>query len=49
MGFALDQPLRTVVSGTNKIYVGVSIGGKREIDMSDWATFEIDETLLERC
>lgn len=47
MGFALDQPLRTVVSGTNKIYVGVSIGGKREIDMSDWATFEIDETLLE--
>lgn len=47
MGFALSQPLRTVVSGTNKIYVGVPIGGKREIDMSDWATFEIDETLLE--
>ena len=47
MGFSLDQPLRTVVSGTNKIYVGVSIGGKREIDMNDWATFELDETLLE--
>lgn len=47
MGFALEKPLRTVVSSTNKIYVGVSIGGKREVDMNDWATFEIDESLLE--
>ena len=35
MGFAVanrDMP----------IYIGVSIGGKREVDMSDWAKFEID-------
>lgn len=47
MGFALQRPLRTVVSGTNRIYVGVSIGGKREVDTGDWAKFVIDETLLE--
>lgn len=47
MGFSLQRPLRTVVSDINKIYVGVSIGGKREVDMSDWAKFEIDATLLE--
>lgn len=46
MGFALNRPLRTVVSDINKIYVGVSIGGKREVDMNDWAKFTIDETLV---
>lgn len=47
MGFSLQRPLRTVVSDINKIYVGVSIGGKREVDMSDWARFEIDASLLD--
>ena len=47
MGFTLQKQVRTVVSTTNKIYVGVSIGGKREIDMKDWANFSLDETLLE--
>ena len=46
MGFVLGKQVRTVVSTTNKIYVGVSIGGKREIDMNDWANFTLDETLL---
>lgn len=48
--FVMQQPLRTVVPDRGSytdIYVGVSIGGKREVDMSDWATFVIDETLLE--
>ena len=47
MGFALPKQVRTVISDKNCIYVGVSIGGKREIDMNDWAVFMIDETLLE--
>lgn len=46
MGFSLAKQLRTVVSTTNQIYVGVSIGGKREVDMNDWACFTLDETLL---
>ena len=48
MGFAVAKPLRTVISdrGMN-IYVGVAIGGKREIDMNDWAKFTIDPSLLE--
>ena len=46
MGFAMQKPLRTVVSTTNKIYVGVSIGGYREVDQSMWANFSLDETLL---
>lgn len=48
--FVIQQPLRTVVPDRGSytdIYVGVSIGGKREVDMSDWATFVIDEALLE--
>ena len=47
--FILQQPLRTVVPDRGEytdIYVGVSIGGKREVDMNDWATFVIDESLL---
>lgn len=47
IGFALSNPLRTVVANRDPIYVGVSIGGKREVDLNDWASFEIDETLLE--
>jgi hypothetical protein len=45
--FAQQKPYRTVISGRDmEIFVGVSIGGKREVDMSDWATFEIDASLL---
>ena len=46
-GFAISNPLRTVVANRDPIYVGVSIGGKREVDTKDWATFELDESLLE--
>ena len=46
MGFAMPKQVRTVVSTTNKIYVGVSIGGKRQVDMNDWAQFMLDESLL---
>lgn len=46
-GFAMQSPLRTVISDRDmSIYVGVSLGGKREVDMADWATFVIDPTLL---
>lgn len=45
--FAVQNPLRTVISNRDmEIYVGVSISGKREVDMSDWATFEIDASLI---
>ncbi len=48
MGFAIDKPLRTVISERGmSIYVGVAIGGKREVDMNDWAKFVIDETLVD--
>jgi hypothetical protein len=47
MGFTLSQPLRTVMSDKNIIYVGVSIAGKREVDTKAWATFEIDPSLIE--
>lgn len=46
MGFTLGRQVRTVVSSTNRIYVGVSIGGKREVDLNDWAQFTFDESLL---
>ncbi len=48
--FVLQRPLRTSVPDRgdySNIYVGVDIGGKREVDMNDWATFVIDPTLLE--
>ncbi len=46
-GFAISNPLRTVISDRNmSIYVGVSLGGKREVDKADWAKFTIDESLL---
>lgn len=46
--FASQQPLRTVIADRGmEIRVGVAIGGKREVDLNDWARFEIDETLLE--
>lgn len=46
--FASQKPLRTLVADTGmSIKVGVAIGGKREVDTRDWATFEIDQTLLD--
>ena len=48
MGFAITNSVRTVVSGREAVvYVGVSIGGKRAVDMGDWAKFVIDESLVE--
>lgn len=48
VGFALQNPLRTVISDRDMpIYVGVSLGGKREVDMNDWAKFTLDASLLE--
>ncbi len=47
MGFTMNRPLRTVMSDKNIIYVGVSIAGKRNVDTKDWATFEIDSSLVE--
>ena len=46
MGFTLPKQMRTVISDKNCIYVGVSIGGKRQIDMNDWAVFIVDESIL---
>ncbi|MGM9766963.1 MAG: BT_3987 domain-containing protein [Candidatus Cryptobacteroides sp.] len=46
--FASQKPLRTLVADTGMyIKVGVAIGGKREVDTKDWATFEIDPALLD--
>ena len=43
VGFSMENPLRTTIADRDyKIYVGVSIGGKRAVDMKDWATFEIN-------
>lgn len=45
--FASQKPLRTVIADTDmKIKVGVAIGGKRKVDLNDWASFEIDSSLL---
>lgn len=49
MGFAVAKPLRTVIADRDMpIYIGVSIGGKREVDMADWAKFVVDQTLVEQ-
>lgn len=46
--FASQRPLRTLVDvNVTSIKVGVGIGGKREVNTSDWATFAIDQTLLD--
>lgn len=46
--FATARPLRTLVDGNNmSIKVGVGIGGKREVNTSDWATFSINPSLLD--
>lgn len=46
--FASQKPLRTVIADRDmQIRVGVAIGGKRTVDMNDWAEFEIDPTLLD--
>lgn len=48
VGFAINSPLRTVIADRDmEIQIGVSIGGKRRVDMDDWAKFEIDPSLLE--
>jgi hypothetical protein len=45
--FSSQKPLRTVIADRNMtIKAGVSIGGKRSVDMTDWAKFEIDSSLL---
>lgn len=45
--FASPKPLRTVIADRDmQIRVGVAIGGKRSVEMSDWADFEIDPALL---
>lgn len=45
--FATQKPFRTLVADTDmSIKVGVAIGGKRTVNTSDWATFEIDPSLL---
>lgn len=45
--FASQKPLRTVIADRDmQIRVGVAIGGKRSVEMSDWADFEIDPALL---
>lgn len=46
--FTFQKPLRTVIADRGMtIRVGMSIGGKRAVDPSDWATFSIDPTLLD--
>lgn len=45
--FSSQKPLRTVIADRDmSIKVGVAIGGKRAVDMSDYAEFQIDESLL---
>lgn len=46
--FASQNPLRTVIADRDmSMKIGVAIGGKREVNTSDWAEFEIDLSLLE--
>ncbi len=46
--FATQQPIRTVVADRDlTVRVGATVAGIRAVDTSDWATFEIDETLLD--
>ena len=46
--FSSQKPLRTVIADRDmNIRVGVAIGGKREVDMKDWAEFRIVPNLLE--
>src|SRR5690606_13246247 len=48
VGFTISSPLRTVIADRDmEIRVGVSVGGKRNVDVNDWARFEIDPTLLD--
>lgn len=48
VGFAHQKPLRTVIADRDMtISVGAAIGGKREVDMNDWADFSIKPELLE--
>lgn len=47
VGFAMDKPYRTVIADRDmELRLGVSIGGKRAVDMSDWANFRIDTALV---
>ena len=46
--FASQKPLRTLVADADmSIKVGVAFAGKREVNPNDWATFQIDNTLLD--
>lgn len=45
--FSTQKPVRTVIADCDmKIKVGVSLAGKRAVDVNDWAKFEIDPSLL---
>lgn len=46
MGFSYPRQVRTIVSDNATSYVGVAIGGKRELSLNEWACFVIDESLL---
>ena len=46
--FSSQKPLRTVIADRDmKIRVGVAVAGKRNVDVNDWARFEIDPALLD--
>ena len=45
--FAMEKPYRTVIADRDmELRIGVSIGGKRAVDMNDWAEFKIDTLAL---
>jgi hypothetical protein len=47
VGFSSQKPLRTVVADTDMaIKVGVSFGGTRNVNTADWATYQLDASLL---
>ncbi len=50
--FSYQNPLRTVIAERdgmddgNAITVGCAIGGKTTVDVNDWVSFEVDESLI---
>ena len=46
MGFSYPKQVRTIVADNPSCFVGVSIGGVRELTLNEKAYFAIDETLL---
>ncbi len=49
VSFAIPDPVRTIIDGSGdySIKMGVTVGGIREVEQTGWATYVIDETLLE--